>query len=218
MFKMGRKKKKQNGSIAASKGGKTGGLIKNYLIPTGILTLICLVSVSILVGTYGMTKPVIDENNAIRADLARKEVFPMAGVLGFEELPLEQVKHFTGGQLPDGLVETYLSNNHGGMVMTTEDKGFGGTMKVITGVDSKGRITGITVTEHSETPGLGTKAMTPEFLSQYYGKSKITNDPEGAEGEFVDAVTGATVSSDAVYRAVEKALLAYEKMGGIPRE
>jgi electron transport complex protein RnfG len=201
-----------------SKKKKCNSRVVDALIPTLVLTLICLVSVSILVGTYSVTKPVIDENNAIRADLARKEVFPMAGVLGFQEFSMEKVKDISGGRVPDGLLEVYLSNSHGGMVLTTVEKGFGGTLKVITGLDSKGRITGITITEHSETPGLGTKPMTSDFLQQYYGKKKITNSPDGPEEELVDGVTGATISSDAIYRAVEKALRAYEMMGGIPHD
>lgn len=83
----------------------------------------------------------------------------------------------------------------------------------MTGVDAQGKITGVTVTGHTETPGLGTKAMTPEYLAQYNGQSAVTRTNEGDKTQ-IDAITGATVSSDAIFRAVNKSLTQYNEMGG----
>lgn len=172
------------------------------LMPVIVLTLICLISTSVLVGTYGLTAPVIEKNNQKKEDMARKGVFPMAGVLGFTKITND----------------LYLSNNKGGLVIITEDKGFGGKIKVMTGIDKRGKITGVKITDHKETPGLGTKTMTEEFLSQYLGKSKIDNSTAASEKEAIDGISGATVSSDAIYRAVDKALAIFKEMGGIPHE
>ena len=52
----------------------------------------------------------------------------------------------------------YIADNKAGMAVTAEYKGFGGAVKVMIGIGANGEITGVKVTEHSETPGLGTKA------------------------------------------------------------
>lgn len=189
--------------------------LKSLLMPALIITIICLISATILVGTYEITKPIIEANNEKRADAARSQVFSLAGAQGFSEISDEELLKDFEGKLPDGLIKVYVANNNKGMVLTTEDKGFGGSILVVTGIDNKGKITGIAITDHKETPGLGTKAMTVEFLDQYMGKIKIDSSKEAKQDVAIDAVTGATVSSDAVYRAVEKALLSYKGLGGV---
>ena len=192
--------------------------LKSLLMPALIITIICLVSATILVGTYEITKPIIEANNEKRADAARSQVFSLAGSQGFSEISNEELIKDFEGRLPDGLIKVYVANNNKGMVLTTEDKGFGGSILVVTGIDNKGKITGIAITDHKETPGLGTKAMTVEFLDQYMGKIKIDSSKDAKQDVAIDAVTGATVSSDAVYRAVEKALLSYKGLGGVPND
>lgn len=192
--------------------------IKTLLIPVLIITIICLVSVTILVATHEITKPIIEANDAKRADIARSEVFSKAGPQGFSEVPEEELLKLFKNKVPEGLVNVYVANNNEGMVITTEDKGFGGSIIVVTGIDKNGEITGITITDHTETPGLGTKAMTADFLSQYMGKTIIDSSADASKDEAIDAVTGATISSNAIFRAVDKALLSYEKLGGVPSE
>lgn len=192
--------------------------IKSLLIPALVITIICLVSATVLVGTYEITKPIIAENNAKRADVARSQVFSQAGTQGFSEIPQEELLELFKGKLPEGLLEVYIANNNKGMVITTRDKGFGGDLFVVTGVDKDGEITGIAVTDHKETPGLGTKAMTLEFLAQYMGKTTIDSSVDADKNEAIDAVTGVTVSCDAIFRAVDKALLSFKELGGVASE
>lgn len=84
-------------------------------------------------------------------------------------------------------------------------KSFGGDLSVMVGVDKSGKITGVTVTGHSDTPGLGTKAMTVDYLKQYVGLSDIKAGHINDDNQ-VDAITGATISSNGVYGAVKNAL------------
>lgn len=185
------------------------------LMPVIVLTVICLVATATLVGAYGLTKPVIEKNNALRADSARLEVLPISANQGFESYTYEELRRMAKGKLPDGTIEVYVAKNNLGMVITTEDRGFGGSLLVMTGIDKKGRIRGVKVVDHNETPGLGTKAMTKEFFAPYIFKEKIDNDKNAKDDVRVDGITGATVTSDAVYRAVSKALIVYEQIGGI---
>jgi electron transport complex protein RnfG len=65
------------------------------------------------------------------------------------------------------------------------------------------KIGSIAVTTHTETPGVGTKAIDSQtFIGQFNGKSVDTNfSPGGGE---IDAVTGATYTSHGIQKAIQK--------------
>lgn len=174
---------------------------KDNFAPTIVLVLICLIVTFVLALTYSATAPVIEAMEIENANIARSEVLPEGDT--FTEVD---------GTLNEGVADVFTADNGAGVVITTYDKGFGGQLTVMTGIDSEGSIVGINVLSHSETPGLGTKAMTDEHYAQYIGESRITNS--GGEGAQVDAVTGATITSNALFRAVDKALTQYEELGG----
>lgn len=77
-----------------------------------------------------------------------------------------------------------------------EAQGFGGAVKVDVYVDDDGAITDIKVVENSETAGIGDTAL-EELIPQIV-------EAGGTEG--VDVKTGATVSSGALFDAVNDAL------------
>jgi len=85
--------------------------------------------------------------------------------------------------------------------------GYGGDVIVMTAVDlSTLKITGVKVTQHKETPGVGTRAMTPSYLRrQYKGLSAKAEIKLKRYGGQIDAVSGATHSSEAIADAVNKA-------------
>ncbi len=176
---------------------------KELLAPTLVLFLICLVITAALAGTYQVTKPIIDEINIKNANIARGEVLP-EGEGAFSQIETD---------LSAGILEIYQADNKAGYVITAEDKGFGGKMTLMVGIDNDGKISGVKVTGHGETPGLGTKAMTVDYLSQYKGEIAVTRTNEGDKTQ-IDAVTGATVSSNAIFRGVEASLAQFEKIGG----
>jgi Na+-translocating ferredoxin:NAD+ oxidoreductase subunit G len=94
-------------------------------------------------------------------------------------------------------------------VESTVFSGYSGELTVIYGVSVDGVVGRVQVLQHSETPGLGSKAGMPSFLDQFKKTSlqsfsyKVRKD-----GGQVDAVTGATISSRAVTLAVERGLQA----------
>ena len=176
---------------------------KDMIAATLVLLLICLVITAALAVTYQITKPIIDEINIINANIARGEVFA-EGEGSFS--PVE-------GESGANILEVYEANNGTGYVFTALDKGFGGKLTVMVGISKSGEVTGVKVTGHAETPGLGTKAMTPDYLAQYSGQIAVTRSDE-ADKTQIDAVTGATVTSNAVFRAVETALEQFKQLGG----
>ena len=99
--------------------------------------------------------------------------------------------------------------------------GFGGDLKVLVGFDHDGKITGYTILESSETPGLGAKAekwfqSTADGgkggkscvigLSPKDGELKVSKD-----GGQVDAITASTITSRAFLKAINEAYAAYCK-------
>ncbi|HBC93706.1 MAG TPA: hypothetical protein DCZ10_12640 [Pelotomaculum sp.] len=185
--------------VVAVKASSFDELIK----PSLVLLLICLVVTAALAFTYQATAPVIAQINTFNANIARGEVLPQ-GEGSFSPV---------NAQYPENVAEVYQADNGAGMVLTTMDKGFGGQLTVMVGIDSEGAITGVKVTKHAETPGLGTKAMTAAYLSQYQGQKAITRSAESGKTE-IDAITGATITSNAVFRATETALAQYKSLGG----
>lgn len=89
-----------------------------------------------------------------------------------------------------------------GYVLRTSAYGYAGNIVMLVGVSNEGSVTGLVVRDLTETYGLGAKALTDtDFLSQYLetaGDAEIGNN--------VDAITGATVTSKAVTRAVNSAV------------
>lgn len=176
---------------------------KEYLAPTTVLMIVCIVVTLALAGTYQLTNPVIAANAKAAADAARGKVLP-SGKGGYSPVDCK---------LLDGVADVYDANNRTGFVITIEDKGFGGKIVVMVGIGTDGKITGVNVLEHAETPGLGTKAIAEAHLSQFMEQGSITNTNEAGAAN-IDAISGATISSDAVFRAVDKALLQYAQLGG----
>ena len=114
----------------------------------------------------------------------------------------------------DVLAVTDKNGNLIGYVFSaTSPSGYGGDIKVAIGVSNKtNKITGFTVLSHSETAGLGAKATEDEFKSQFIGKSAngINYTKNGASNDTeIDALSGATITSNAVCEAVDGALAVY---------
>ena len=84
-------------------------------------------------------------------------------------------------------------------------KGYHDLIEVMVGVDPEGTLTGISIMTHTETPGLGARIVEPEFTDQFAGLDLETTKLS-AEGGKVDALSGATFSTNGVIEAVSTAL------------
>lgn len=109
----------------------------------------------------------------------------------------------------DGVVIYRLSSQSktvGYAVKTYTDKGFSGHIDLMAGFLPDGSIYNVSVLQHKETPGLGTKMSDLRFSSQFVGKNpadftlRVKKD-----GGQVDAITAATVSSRAYCDALQRA-------------
>ena len=163
----------------------------------------------LLAFTYGVTAPIIAENTAKAASEARMELLPDGDNFsdaGADLFVLEEGKVYA--------TEVFKADNGAGMVVTVKTNSYGGVLTAMVGINKDGEITGVKVTEHADTPGVGTKAHAAEHLSQYEGLSELGSDQIKSDSS-VQHVTGASVSSGAIHKAVYCALEQYKAMGGV---
>ena len=108
-----------------------------------------------------------------------------------------------------------------GYVVNTVTYGYAGNITMLIGVSNDGKVTGLQVRQMQETYGLGAEALRDwEFLAQFLnttGNVAIATSGvdafSSASGEsstgaetYVDALTGATVTSKAIARSVNSAV------------
>ncbi|RKJ79254.1 MULTISPECIES: RnfABCDGE type electron transport complex subunit G [unclassified Pyramidobacter] len=128
---------------------------------------------------------------------------------------LPGAKNFTPVALKTdaGIIAEIFSGSGGGKTLgynfTLTPKGFGGLMTLVCGIDAEGRVTDIAILESSETPGLGARASEPAFAGQFHGRLadgdlQVTKTPP-ENGDQIQAISGATITSRAVTDAVNAA-------------
>jgi Na+-translocating ferredoxin:NAD+ oxidoreductase subunit G len=95
--------------------------------------------------------------------------------------------------------------------------GYAGPIRLLVAVDGAGRVIGVRVLEHRETPGLGDviEERRSDWIRGFNGRS-LGDPPAGRwevrrDGGDFDQLTGATVTPRAVVRAVRKALTYVER-------
>ena len=99
-----------------------------------------------------------------------------------------------------------------GWVVPAGGLGFGDRIELLIGLDRKAEaLTGLYVLDQKETPGLGNHITSEEWRAQFKGKrlgsplTVVKRDPRPDSPE-VRAITGATISSEAVCGIVNQAL------------
>ena len=183
---------------------------KEYIAPVVVLVCICLVITFALAYVNSITAPIIEQNAIETANAARAELLPAADTFTEFKDKDKLVKLDPGKVF---VTECYIADNGSGMVVTVETKSFGGLLTEMVGIDNQGAITGVKVTAHGDTPGLGTKAHAPEHLQQYVGMNSY-NDFSAKADPSINHVSGATISSNGVHYGVCAALEQYKVVGG----
>ena len=106
--------------------------------------------------------------------------------------------------------ELYVATKGGsyiGSVAKVAPNGYGGEIELMVGVNDEIVITGIEILSHAETPGLGANMEKESFYTQFAGKSLGLRVDKGvAEGNAISALTGATITSQAVADGVNFAV------------
>ena len=210
--------------FAYRKVGKTRKTSKQpFRIPKPViaLTLIAAIAGVALSGVFSMTKDKIDEQETLKKAASYTEVCPEAESFAIHEEANTKIEEKAGtdwhADYPSARINEVFEcrDAAGGVVgyaLSITSKGFGGDVTMAMGIRADGTISGIAFTELKETAGLGMKADEPEFKDQFPGKSVSIDLVKGApqDDNDISAITGATVTSTAVYNAVNAGLNFYE--------
>jgi len=171
--------------------------VENRFVHFGsVLLIIAAISAGCLAGVNSMTKGVIANNKIVTANAARKDVLPDAVEFNDSSAIENQGLKFIPG--------LDASGNKVGYVVVVDQGGYGGNINFSLGVDLDGKITGLRIMDHQETPGLGAKIAGLEWENHWIGKDKAYTF-----NKTVDAFAGATISPSSVYSGIQKALSAY---------
>ncbi len=175
---------------------KKENIVKYVAAIAGKLLLITLVVALALAAVNSVTAPVIAKLKAEKLQAAIGEVLPGGG----------EAVAFDAGSNP--LVTAAYKGDNGYAIQVTP-AGFGGAITMMVGVDSEGKVLGISVVSQAETAGLGAiiaakTSAGEDFRGQFLGGSgtiAVTKD-----GGTIDSLTGATITSRAVCVGVNAAL------------
>ncbi|MEH6575560.1 MAG: electron transport complex subunit RsxG [Amphritea sp.] len=95
-------------------------------------------------------------------------------------------------------------------------EGYGGPIRLLLGVAADGKLLGVRVLSHSETPGLGDKIeiAKSDWILEFNGLS-LTNPPAGQwavkkDGGHFDQFTGATITPRALVKEIRNGLMFFE--------
>lgn len=186
-------------------------IVKNTLI----LTLITVIAGFLLGVVYEVTKTPISQAQETAKKEAWQAVFSDVKLGDFKAEDVDQkaadkaVKDMGVNATID---EVCTAGNAGYVITTTDKDGFGGNIQITVGIKKDGTINGVSILSISETAGLGMKATEPSFYNQYVNKQadKFVVSKDGGDGEQIDALSGATITSRAVTGAVNAALGYYQ--------
>ena len=202
--------------------------MKNKIIKAALaLTLITLVAGVTLGGVYEITKDPIAKQEAQAKAEAYEQVFTDAAA--FEAVEMDDTLTKTirdqldqEGYKAQSIEEVMRAEDQSGetlgyafTVVTSE--GYGGDIQFSMGVQNDGTLNGISILSIGETAGLGMNADTPAFKDQFVGKQveKLQYTKNGAtQDDEINAISGATVTTNAMTNGVNAGLCAFRVMEG----
>ena len=189
--------------------------------PTGlILATLAAVCTALVAVTYRVTAPRIAANEQAYLEQSLKPVLE-----GIEyEGPLSESTivipppHDLPGNDPVSIYRVFADNESvAALFVVTPRDGYTGPIRMLIGVATTGRVTGVRVLAHRETAGLGDQidVTKSDWILQFAGLS-IGEPPvagwaiRGDGGEF-DQMTGASITSRAVIKAVRETLIYFDE-------
>ena len=201
--------------------------MKNKIVKdTLALTVITLISGLLLGVVNDITAGPIASQQAKEKEEAYKAVFADAAsfeaIISEEDADLESYldeNGFKAQNIDEVMVAKDDAGNELGYAFTvTTSEGYGGDIRFAMGVQEDGTLNGISILSISETAGLGMRADTEDFKNQFKDKNveKFTYTKTGAASDDeIDALSGATITTNAMTNGVNAGLAAfrYEKGG-----
>ena len=193
---------------------------KFILKVAGTLTAISLVVAALLGFVNSITKDKIAAIDAEKTRIAMSAVTEEGSEFGDKMELSEEAVAAASAQGGSKLMELYPVTKDGaaaGYVMKISASGSQGSIVMMVGVDADKAITGISVVNHSETSGIGTKVVENKpnsagepVLDQFISKSGPGTLVVGSN---ITAISGATVSTRGIAAGANAALAVVDTLG-----
>jgi len=169
-----------------------------------ILLLITGIAGFLLGGAYEITKAPIAASIEADKQAAMKEILPKADKFEKADVKIEGNEKIS--EVNAGLKGTEIT----GFAIKVTSKGYAGPIEIMVGISNDGKVSGIKILSHTETPGLGANAPQPKFSDQFKNKTstdkiEVVKMAPSKENQ-IQALTGATITSKAVTLGVNDAI------------
>lgn len=189
-----------------------------------VLTLITLISGLMLGIVYFVTEKPIAAAKETAKQKAYAAVFPEADTFKSADTDAAamnealQKNNLEGCSFTEAAAAVAKDGKTAGYVLTvTSHEGYGGDIVISVGIAADGTVTGIQPLSIQETAGLGMKATESAFKDQFAGKNvpafSYTKTKEKGDDK-IDALSGATITTNAVTNAVNGALVCFRELEG----
>ena len=197
-------------------------IVKNTLI----LTAITVISGLLLGVVYDITKePIAAAQENTKQEAFRAVLPDAASFETMEDLDASAALSLLkeNGYASDEITEVAQGVDGSGetvgyVINVMSHEAYDGDLEVSVGIASDGTVKGIEMLSISETAGLGMKADEAEFKDQFKDKNveKFSYTKSGESGDDkIDAISGATITTNAVTNAVDSALVYFQnELGG----
>lgn len=196
--------------------------MKQMMKDAMILFLITLISGAALGLVYEVTKEPIAQQEQKAKNEAYQNVFEAAE--DFTELTEEAyssdaltafVKENGFDASIDGVAQALSGDGSvlGYIITVTDHEGYGGDIQFTMGVADDGTLNGISLLSISETAGLGMRAgevLVPQFAGKQVEKFSYTKTGAASDDQ-IDAISGATITTNAVVNGVNAGLLCFQE-------
>lgn len=210
--------------VEMKKNSDVAGMFKD----TGILLIITLVAGLLLGLVYQITKEPIEVQQEKAKQEACQEVFADASSFAELELAVPDAAAWAEAGYAEETIDEVMAaqdasgNTLGYVITVTTKEGYGGDIRFTIGITQEGSVNGISLLSISETAGLGMRAdevLKPQFAGKNAEKFEYTKTGAASNQE-IDAISGATITTNAVVNGVNAGLYYFqtELKGGSENE
>jgi len=185
------------------------------------LALFAAVTTGLTAVVNTVTKPTIEHQGVLQQKTLLDQVVPPEL---YNNAIQQECYLVTSPALGNGVHHLYLARKDdqpaAAAIEATAPDGYSGAIQMIVGADFSGKVLGVRVVEHHETPGLGDKIelRISNWIESFSGvKLNGKDDKRFAvkkDGGQFDQFTGATITPRAVVNATKRATLFVETLPG----
>ncbi len=190
-------------------------VLRNSLRTSSILFVFALIGTAMLAYTYRKTEPIIEASTRAEKLALINQVLPVHLYDNnlfdaYRELPADDL---LGTRKPSGMwLATKAEQPVGIILEAIATEGYGGDIELLVGISAEGKVTGVRVAQHKETPGLGDYIESSkstwilQFADKSYSESTDSLWRVKKDGGEFDSLAGATITPRAIVKAVREAL------------